>query len=280
MANRDAVLNYGVPMSNLLPRIAKAKGVARKTFLRKAIKIGLMFAVAVAVAFVIIKLSLLLGLVKVTRITVLGNKFLSGEEVSQLSGITVGQNIEQIDQEKVAESLLAHPQIMAVVVDKSLSGEVVLTVSERVPLALIHLGDSLAVVDNNCCIYDNRGEVQGGELPLLGPSIYEDINGDERIESDDLGAVVSILSQLRQSNLYLGRRISYFDVNKFKAYTLDGVTVSFAKESEEQQLVRASAVYRLAVEKGWLEVDARFKDRIIVDKGEIVKSPKSKTKEG
>jgi cell division protein FtsQ len=279
MANRDVALNYRVPMNNILPAMGKSKAVAKRTFWRRIIKISLMFSVAVMVTLAVIKLSLFLGAVRVTKITILGNKFLSEEEVSRLSGIALGQNIENVSQEEVAESLFSHPQIMSVAVDKSLSGEVVLTVTERVPLALIHLGDTLAVVDNNCCIYDTRGEVQGGELPLVGPSIFEDANGDARIESDDLKAVVSILAQLRQNNLYLGGRISYFDVDKLKAYTLDGVTVLFARENEDQQLVRASAVYRLAVEKGWVGVDARFKDRIIVNKGEIVKSPKPKTKE-
>ncbi len=279
MANRDMVFGNRVTLDRA--RVAERTTRAPKRgFIHRLVEVLLMFAVAMGIAFGIVKLSLFLGLIEVDRITVEGNCFISDDEVARLAGIAVGQNIEEIDEGKVADALLSNPRVMSVVVNKSLSGEVVIQITESIPVALIRLGDSLRVVDNHSCLYDSSGEVVRGELPLIGPTVFEDADGDGHIESEDLQSALDVLTSMRKENLYLGARLCYFDLDEFRGYTVEGISVVFAPDMSKKELVRASAIYRLAVEKGWVEVDARFDDRIIVDKGEVINGSEPKGEEG
>jgi len=280
MANRDIAISDRLDADCLYKTKLEAVEIRRSSLTRKTLRTLFMFAVAVGIAFGIVKLALFAGVVRVKEVIVQGNYIIPDEELIELSGVALDMNMEWVDEERVTKALLTHPRVISAVVNKSLTGQVMMNITESIPTALIHLGDTLQVVDNHGNICSLQGEILRWELPLIGPQVYEDFNGDGKIESSGLAGVLQILSAMHNQNLYLGQRICYFNVETMNAYTVDDITVLFADKMGEVELRRASAIYRLAMEKGWAEVDARFKDRIIVDKGEVIEDEGSSGKEG
>lgn len=89
----------------------------------------------------------------VERVTVLGNRYLPAEEIALASGVRPGFEMKRVKPDRIASALLSRFSFLrSVEVDKSVSGEVVIRVQERKPVALLssrgryHLIDGEGVV--------------------------------------------------------------------------------------------------------------------------------------
>src|SRR5690625_4499825 len=73
----------------------------------------------------------------VATVTVQGNDMLTEEELLDLAGIFPGDNVLQVDLQRLAARVAAHPRVRHVHVDRRLPDTVALIVREHVPVALL-----------------------------------------------------------------------------------------------------------------------------------------------
>ncbi len=144
------------------PRFRERRIAVRKQAGRRRLRrLGLLVAVAaVALATVIVLRSPVLD---VDRVTVHGARFTSVEAVDAASHIRIGAPLLLADLGRAERSIEALPWVADARVRRDLPGEVVVTVTERSPAALLTVGTATVLVDDD-------GEVVGSGDPASLPA--------------------------------------------------------------------------------------------------------------
>jgi cell division protein FtsQ len=85
-------------------------------------------------------------LFRVSRISIEGLRLLDAEEISSLSGIAPGANLYEMDMREAVARIQAHPMVRSARIVRIPPDGVLISVTERAPLALINL-ETLCAVD-------------------------------------------------------------------------------------------------------------------------------------
>jgi cell division protein FtsQ len=83
----------------------------------------------------------------VTAVEVEGNRLVAADEVRRLSGVAAGEPLLSVSLDRVRSGVLRHPWLADAVVARRLPGSLRIRVRERVPLAVLSLGGTFALVD-------------------------------------------------------------------------------------------------------------------------------------
>jgi len=127
-----------------------------------------------------------------TKVTVKGNGLLTNEEIINFTGLNNGQNIFQIDFDKVSNRLMRQPQIKGVVLERRFPSTVRIIVDERTPLVVIQQGGDCLLVSKEGWIVDKRKELTDVSLPLL-----------KGLDVKILGNKIKMTSYIKDSLRYL-----------------------------------------------------------------------------
>ncbi|MEQ8716045.1 MAG: FtsQ-type POTRA domain-containing protein [Acidimicrobiales bacterium] len=128
------------------PRIAARRAAVENEHQRRRTRRTLWLAavvLAVAVAAVVLQSSLL----AVDTVTVEGAVRSDPTVVAEVAGIEEGASLLTLDLADAREAIVALPWVAEVASERSWSGEVVFTVTERTPVAAVAAGQWWAVVD-------------------------------------------------------------------------------------------------------------------------------------
>lgn len=195
------------------------------------------------------------GIQLVDKITVLGNRYLSAREIVSASGVRVGIEMKKIDPDRTASVLLSCFRFLkSVEVDKRISGEVIISIQERRPVALLKSGGRYHLVDDEGVILEED----------VSPSRFEGLKvidvreGEERF----MRVSLSVLKFIRL--LYpamFDRIISVRTISPVKVKVLmkDGTELILSVTSLERGLENGFLVYSIRKDMG-LEggyIDAR-----------------------
>ena len=130
------------------------------------------------------------------EIGVEGNVSVSREELVELSGLSTGMNLLKISRQQAAESLLTHPYIKEAVVSVSLPDRVEISVTERLPMALISGDGRYLVLDESGCCLAEVGLAAAESWPLPGIRCNADamdlLPGEQTEDKGVLAALVLI----------------------------------------------------------------------------------------
>ena len=115
-----------------------------------------------------VELALSAEALAVTRITVSGNERLSrGEVLSLLDGLS-GQNMVTVDLDAWRQKLMASPWVADAAMRRVLPGTVDVFVSEREPMGIGRIGDSLYLIDQRGEVIDEYGPNYADlDLPII-----------------------------------------------------------------------------------------------------------------
>lgn len=132
---------------------------------------------------------------KVARVDVRGEHFLSEGEVRELLGPAVGENILGLDIESLKGRLLSSPWVASATVKRALPDTVAVEVFERVPLALAEV-DRLYLMDAQGSLIDIYGpRTAGFDLPIVRG--LSGIDGDARRDrAQRAGVLLADLAEL------------------------------------------------------------------------------------
>jgi cell division protein FtsQ len=132
---------------------------------------------------------------RVAKVTVRGERFLSQGEVVQLLGPALGENILNVDLEQLKSKLRASPWVADATVKRTLPDTLLVEIHERVPLALAAL-DRLYLMDGDGTLIDIYGpRTASFDLPIVRGLPAAD--GEARRDSAErAGALLRDLGEL------------------------------------------------------------------------------------
>jgi cell division protein FtsQ len=119
---------------------------------------------------------------------------LSAEQVVQAAGIAPGTPLVRVDTGTAASRVAALPQVAAVEVTRGWPQTVVVTLVERVPVAVVEDAGSRSLVDRDGILFDTiTGDPPAGVVPLTVP----DPGPDDAATTAALGALTSLPRDVR-----------------------------------------------------------------------------------
>jgi len=178
------------------------------------------------VAFILLKSPLF----EVRSLEIRGNSQLSREEIEELSGIKLGDNIFKLDFEKAGAKIKKSPLVKNVTIKRFLPAKVVIEVEERHPAALLAIENGLVVVDAEG-FYLREGFFKE-ELPVITGVEAELPLPGRRINDKKLDTALFVVTRLTPEVLH---RLSEIHVDKQQRvyiYTSDGIQGRLGKPSD------------------------------------------------
>ncbi|SSC21698.1 cell division protein FtsQ, partial [Klenkia terrae] len=153
---------------------------------RRRLLIAGTVAVLVAVLAWVVLASPLLA---VRTVQVDGATTLSADEVREAAGVAPGTPLVRVDTEAAAARVAALPQVADAEVTRGWPDRVVVTLRERVPVAVVSTAGTRSLVDAGGTLFDTiTGDAPAGVVPLQ----VADPGPDDRATRAALAAIVSL----------------------------------------------------------------------------------------
>ncbi len=225
---------------------------------------------------VVLSLFLILGLyrylsiapfLQVKEITLeLGGR-VDPQEVVEIAGLKTGKNLLSLDIATIKSRIEKLPWVEGVRIRRVFPDGLRVSVDERRPFALIHVEDSIFIIDDDGVVFKKAVSEDGVDLPVItGIGIDAVLHR----EDGDLTRAMRLLRIIRGDYPYLWDRLSEIRVeygHGLRIYTTDGdADIYIGDRDFEKRLRRYEVLARRlgGVLKDALLVDLDYKDRVIV----------------
>jgi cell division septal protein FtsQ len=204
----------------------------------------------------------------IAQINVENDGVLTQEQVKQLAGVRVGQNLWSVDLDRARRNLELVPVVQRVCVRRVFPNRLVITVEERVALARLQLrtfsgepGGSEFLVDRDGyvlkpfkladgTVIQPRHPMSG--LPLLTGVKLGDAPTGRRVESERVYQALWLLDKLAQSAVCSAVDIEQIDLSKPRLLTVmtrQKSVMKFDPQDLQQQLRRLAVVLSWAQQR-------------------------------
>ncbi|MCL6635696.1 MAG: FtsQ-type POTRA domain-containing protein [Peptococcaceae bacterium] len=187
---------------------------------------------------------------EVSRILVRGNQFLSEDTIKSAAGINTGENIFKLDLAAAASGLKVIPLVRDVRIERSFPSTVVITVQERVPLALLPTGDGFIEVDGEgVCLQKAGAGIPG--LPVI-TGVQGDIpNPGQVVRAGRLEEALAVVGGLPGEVVAALSEVHVGEDGLLSLYTIDGIQCRFgaAADIREKGEVLAQLLMELRRQK-------------------------------
>lgn len=215
--NKEIVVKSSIPKEKAMPIKQKIKMQKRRAIRRMATCfLLLMFLVGGSIYL------LLSPVFNVKTIQVINNSTLTQEQIINLSGIKLNENIFKFSKKDSKKSILSNPYVEGVEINRQLfKNQVEVTVKERVATLMLEYGNSYVYINNQGYIL----EISTIKLdtPILRGYItpLEDVKPGNRLIKGDLErleTVLKIMEIARTNNIE--KLITQIDITSKKDYKL------------------------------------------------------------
>ncbi len=169
-------------------------------------------------------------------VTVQGNSLLPEDQVQRALQPLMGKPLTTISDGDVAELLADRPEVAAVDVVAQPPSEIVVTVTERVPVAVLHTGNTFSLIDENGLVIGTAANRAEAKLPLID-------GGSEAVNSAVFSTVTSVLSVLPENVLAQLDHAAAASVDSVELKLINGQTVFWG--SAESNVAKARALEAL-----------------------------------
>lgn len=252
----------------------KRESLAKKVRRRVAVvfKITCVVAVPLVLFFVCwqsYRFLLASPLLGIRHAEVVGAKRVSHEEVIDLAGIVMGDNLLAVNTVDVARRIKKEPWIERVRVRRRLPDRVVIEVVEREAAAIVNL-DALYLVDAKGVLFKRYSREDGLDLPIITGFQREEVKGGEGPLSQ-VFAFMELLSEERNFTLDDVSEISVDERYGVAMYTVrDGVKIEIGWDGFRDKLDSLERI--ISLRKGNLagieQIDMTSKRGVIVKMSE------------
>lgn len=206
-------------------RSINKKRIRRK---RKARRLALLFFLAVAVISVGIVLVLSVFF-KIGTVTIKGDKVYSNKQVILQSGVSVGDNLFRVNEEKLNETLPRElPYIDKVKLDRKLPDTVIITVTATREVAALQTGTSFVLVDHT-------GKVLDKDASMLreGVAVVSGVNAKNIVEGETItlknekltDEFITLLQGIKESKINLLTEINITKTGEYELRYDDRITI-------------------------------------------------------
>ena len=169
-------------------------------------------------------------------VTVQGNSLLTTDEVHRALQPLVGRPLTTISDDDVAELLADRPEVAGVDVVAQPPSEIVVTIAERVPVAVLQSGEAFLLIDDEGLPIGTAANRAEARLPLID-------GGTEAVNSAVFSTVTSVLSVLPEDVLAQLDHASAGSVDSVQLQLVNGQQVFWG--SAESNVAKARALQAL-----------------------------------
>lgn len=198
----------------------------RKRIMTRGLKVSLIvFLTAMALALAAVLQSYLFH---VETIEVEGLETLDKQEIIDLSGIKIGDDLLFISESAVAENLKQQPYAELVEIRRSLPDTVILEIRERKADIAIKYGESYAYLDTDGLVLQINSTLGEGKTEVLGLELNAAVVGEQAKSSDDylMTVLQQVLKSLEENDLLSEiQRIDLQQPSAIMLYTTQGLGV-------------------------------------------------------
>lgn len=208
---------------------------------------------------------------RVTRVTLQGNRIVEANELFQLAQVKRGSLIYDIDLKAIQRNLASQCYIKEATVERNLPSTIQLTVVERTPIALVNRAD-IVYLDEDGVILPHSISKELFDLPVLsGVKLGQTISYGGMVHDSHVFEALQILKGAKLVNTELYHLISEIQIrddSDMVFYTAEGgVPVIFGNGDIADKLVRLDAFWTQVIEERGLQnlqyVDLRYDDQVI-----------------
>jgi cell division protein FtsQ len=208
---------------------------------------------------------------KVTRVTLQGNRIVEANELFQLAQVKRGSLIYDVDLTAIQKNLLSQCYIKEATVERNLPSTIQLTVVERSPIALVNRTD-IVYLDEDGVILPHSISKALFDLPVLsGVKIGPAVTYGSVIRDANALQALRVLKAAKFVNSELYHLISEIQIRNdsdMVLYTAEGgVPVIFGEGNIADKLVRLDAFWNQVLQERGLHklqyVDLRYDDQIV-----------------
>ena len=169
-------------------------------------------------------------------VTVQGNSLLTTDEVHRALQPLMGKPLTTIHDDDVAALLADRPEVAGVDVVAQPPSEIVVTLAERVPVAVLQSGETFLLIDDEGRAIGTAANRADARLPLID-------GGTEAVNSAVFSTVTSVLSVLPEGVLTQLDHASASSVDSVQLQLLNGQQVFWG--SAESNVAKARALEAL-----------------------------------
>jgi cell division protein FtsQ len=256
----------GSSLGRFAPRSFLSAG-ARKWAMKAAV-LAILVAISVVLQGRVVEALQDLAGFHLAQVKVTGIHYLAEEEVLAASGLKPGEGMFRLDLKSAQAKVAALPWVKRVMFERRLPQNILISVEERRPAALLDAG-ALWGVDAEGRLLSPSQRLLDEDLPLLsGVSVGPEDVGNTRV-AERLNPALGFLSFLKKEDAAL-----YADVSEVQASHpddlrvtfMDGTLARFGAEAGEPELRYMAAVLSDLSSKGCRasSMDFRFKDQVVV----------------
>ncbi len=208
---------------------------------------------------------------KVAQIKVEGNLIVGTNEIVQLTQIQPGTLLYQADLTAIQRNVMSHYYIKDAVVERNLPNSISVSVSERVPIAIVNRVETL-YVDDEGVVLPRSISKKLFDLPVIsGIPLSEELALGSTIRDDQTRQALQLLMTMRSINHEM-----YYNISEIQVHTA-GDIVLYAVENSMPIVFGIGDVAEkfVKLEVFWAEyiktrgahslqyVDLRYRDQIV-----------------
>ncbi len=173
------------------------------------------------------------SLFAIRHVEISGNSQVTEERIMDLAGITPGANIFSVRPSRADLWLTIEPYIASADVSRRLPGTVTVTVTERVPAAMMYAGSAVLFLDAGGRVLERFHILSEAGLPLISGV---DLTGCGTvpgcvIDGAGMSEALTVLAALPADAQSIGE-INVANTQNIRLYTLDGVEIRLGDASD------------------------------------------------
>ena len=230
-------------------RNRQKKPISWRKLLHRFLRIGVTVFSAVMLlvgGFFVTQLLLSSDLFRVDQVTVQGNIRLTEQQVVALSDIQMEVNTFNLDLGLIGQKIEENPWVQQVNVQRIFPRQVVISLKERKPVAIVNLG-YLYYLDNQGEIFKVLGADDSLDYPVITGFDYAKARGHDAEYAQKLKQIVGLLSDLSKRQLLSIEQVSeihHDDSAGLSLFTLSGgVKIKLGDADFSKKLDRLERIY-------------------------------------
>lgn len=205
---------------------------------------------------------------KLEKVTVDGNHYLSEDEVIKTAALPLGESMFKLDLNGSLQKVEAMDWVDRAFIERRLPRSIVISIRERKPVALLDNGD-LYGVDADGRILPTSPALLREDLPLISGAsgVVEAVGTTKAAET--LKPALDLIAFLQKKDPVLGQDVSEVNLSEagsVKVTFIDGIQATFDPPIEETDLKRMALVLSDLNQKGKraAAMDFRYRGMVLV----------------
>lgn len=172
-------------------------------------------------------------------IEVTGNKTLSADQVIELSGLSMGENIFRVDAQSVALKIEMHPSVKKTVISRQIPSTLIVKIAERSPVALVVVQDGFVIVDQDTFYIQKVNDIQDLQLPIIsGVKVDSSLRPGTSIGTEGLNTALKLITLLDEDFLKNVAEIVAPSSLSLTLKTIQGVEVRFGEPVQLERKIK------------------------------------------